>query len=65
MPRVSVLLPARNAEATLRPAMRSILRQSYRDLELVAVAARGARAEIRGDLFARGWVEGRDYLVCW
>jgi len=37
MPRVSVLLPARNAEATLRPALRSILRQSFRDLELVAV----------------------------
>lgn len=37
MPRVSVLLPARNAEATLRPAVRSILRQSFRDLELVAV----------------------------
>ena len=34
-------------------------------LLLVAVAARGARAEIRGDLHARGWVEGRDYLVCW
>jgi glycosyltransferase involved in cell wall biosynthesis len=37
LPRVSVLLPARNAEATLRPAVRSILRQSFRDLELVAV----------------------------
>lgn len=37
MPRVSVLLPARNAEATIVPAVRSILRQQYRDLELVAV----------------------------
>lgn len=37
MPRVSVLLPARNAAATLRPALRSILRQTWTDLEVVAV----------------------------
>ncbi len=37
MPRVSVLLPARNAAGTLLPALRSILRQTLRDLELVAV----------------------------
>lgn len=37
MPRVSVLLPARNAAGTLLPALRSILRQTFRDLELVAV----------------------------
>src|SRR5690606_35843348 len=32
---------------------------------LVAVAARGARAEIRDHLRARGWIEGRDHLFCW
>ena len=32
---------------------------------LVAVAARGARALIRRDLLAVGWVEGRDFLLCW
>jgi len=35
--RVSVLLPVRDAEATLRAAAVSILRQSHRDLRLVAV----------------------------
>ena len=34
-------------------------------LLLVAVAARGARAEIREHLEGAGWREGRDYLVCW
>ncbi|MHB8878458.1 MAG: glycosyltransferase family 2 protein [Myxococcaceae bacterium] len=34
---VSVLMPARNAEATLELAVRSILSQSLRELELVAV----------------------------
>lgn len=37
MPLVSVLLPARNAAATLRAAAVSILRQTERDLELVVV----------------------------
>jgi glycosyltransferase involved in cell wall biosynthesis len=37
VPRISVLLPARNAAATLVPAVRSILRQTHADLELVAV----------------------------
>lgn len=37
MPRVSILLPARNAEATLPAALRSVARQTFRDWELVAV----------------------------
>ncbi len=37
MPRVSVLLPARDAAGTVRAAAVSILRQSHRDLALVAV----------------------------
>lgn len=37
MPRVSVLLPARNAAATVRAAAVSILRQTERDLSLVCV----------------------------
>lgn len=37
MPLVSVILPFRNAEATLPDAIQSILRQEFRDLELIAV----------------------------
>jgi glycosyltransferase involved in cell wall biosynthesis len=37
MPAVSVLLPARNAREHLEEAVRSVLAQSFRDLELVAV----------------------------
>ena len=37
MPVVSVVLPFRNAEATLYDAVQSILRQEFRDLELIAV----------------------------
>jgi GT2 family glycosyltransferase len=37
MPRVAVLMPARNAGRTVRWALRSILGQSVRDLSLVAV----------------------------
>lgn len=37
MPLVSVVLPFRNAEATLPAAVQSILRQEFRDLELIAV----------------------------
>jgi glycosyltransferase involved in cell wall biosynthesis len=37
MPRVSILLPVRDAAATLRPALRSIARQTLRDWELIAV----------------------------
>jgi GT2 family glycosyltransferase len=37
MPRVSVLLPARNAAATVRAAAASILRQTERDLALICV----------------------------
>ena len=37
MPRVSVLFPARDAASTVRAAARTILRQSLRDLVLVAV----------------------------
>lgn len=37
MPRVSVVLPFRDAGATLLDAVQSILRQDFRDLELIAV----------------------------
>lgn len=37
MPRVAVLLPARDAERTVRAAAASVLRQTERDLALVAV----------------------------
>jgi hypothetical protein len=37
VPRVAVLLPARDAAATLRTACASILRQSWRDLQLLVV----------------------------
>jgi glycosyltransferase involved in cell wall biosynthesis len=37
MPRVAVLMPARDAGGTVRSAVRSILRQTVRDLSLVAV----------------------------
>lgn len=34
-PRVSVVLPARNAEATIIPALKSVVRQTFRDWELI------------------------------
>src|SRR5262245_37127309 len=37
MPHVAVILPVHDAAATLRPALRSILRQTFRDWELIAV----------------------------
>ncbi len=37
MPRVAVLMPARDAAGTVRAAVLSILRQDFRDLSLVAV----------------------------
>lgn len=37
MPQVSVILPTRNRAATLARAVRSVLAQSYRDLELLVV----------------------------
>ncbi|HEY3354935.1 MAG TPA: glycosyltransferase, partial [Polyangia bacterium] len=37
MPRVAVLMPARDAAGTVRAAARSILRQTERDLALVVV----------------------------
>ena len=37
MPRVAVLMPARNAARTVRAAAASILRQTERDLSLVCV----------------------------
>ena len=37
MPRISILLPARNAERTLPAALRSIARQTFKDWEIVAV----------------------------
>ncbi|HSM93743.1 MAG TPA: glycosyltransferase [Anaeromyxobacteraceae bacterium] len=48
MARVAVLLPARDAARTVRAAASSILRQSFRDLTLVAVddGSRDATAEV-------------------
>ena len=55
MPRVSILLPARDAARTVRAAAVSILRQSLRDLELVAVddGSRDGTAGLLADLAAR------------
>jgi hypothetical protein len=55
MPLVSVLLPARNAAATLRAAAVSILRQTERDLELVVVddGSTDATPEVLARLSAR------------
>jgi len=51
VPRVAVLLPARDAERTLRAAAVSILRQTFRDFRLVAVDD-GSR-DGTGDLLRR------------
>ena len=55
MPRVAVLLPVRDAAATVRAAALSILRGSYRDLTLIAVddGSTDASAEILDRLAAR------------
>ncbi len=55
MPRVAVLLPARDAARTVRAAAASILRQSLRDLALVAVddGSRDATAAVLEGLAAR------------
>jgi len=55
VPRVSVLLPARDAAATLRAAAVSILRQTERDLSLVCVddGSRDGTAEVLSRLAAR------------
>jgi glycosyl transferase family 2 len=59
MPRVSVLMPARDAAGTVVAAVRSILRQTVRDLALVAVDD-GSR-DGTGDLLER--LAGRDARV--
>jgi glycosyltransferase involved in cell wall biosynthesis len=55
VPRVAVLLPARDAAGTVRAAAASILRQRFRDLELVAVddGSRDGTAEILEGLARR------------
>ncbi|HET8538319.1 MAG TPA: glycosyltransferase [Anaeromyxobacter sp.] len=55
MPRVSVLLPARDAAATVRAAVVSILRQTERDLGVVCVddGSRDGTGEILDALAAR------------
>jgi hypothetical protein len=55
MPRVAVLLPARDAARTVRAAAVSILRQTWRDLALVAVddGSRDGTGEILGALAER------------
>ena len=51
MPRIAVLLPARDAERTIRAAAASILRQTERDLALVAVD--DGSTDRTGDVLAR------------
>jgi glycosyltransferase involved in cell wall biosynthesis len=53
-PRVTVLLPVHDAERFLAEAVESVLAQSFRDFELLAIddGSRDASAEILGD-FAR------------
>ncbi|MEI6223337.1 MAG: glycosyltransferase [Deltaproteobacteria bacterium] len=55
MPRVAVLLPARDAAGTVRAAVLSILRQDFRDLSLVAVddGSRDGTGAILAGLAAR------------
>jgi glycosyltransferase involved in cell wall biosynthesis len=55
VPRVAVLLPARDAERTVHAAVVSMLRQTERDLRLVVVddGSRDATAEIVGRLAER------------
>src|SRR5512133_2727622 len=55
MPRVCVLLPARDAAATVRPAVASILRQTERDLAVVCVddGSTDGTAELLDALAAR------------
>lgn len=51
MPLVSVVLPFRNAETTLSASVQSILRQEFRDLELIAVddgSSDGSAASLAG-----------------
>lgn len=54
-PTISVIVPFRDAEATLEHAIGSLLRQSWRNLEILAVddASRDASAEIARRLAAR------------
>jgi len=55
VPRVAVLLPARDAERTVRAAVLSILRQTVRDLRLVVVddGSRDATGRILEEMGAR------------
>ncbi len=55
MPRVAVLMPARDAGRTVRAAAVSILRQTERDLALVAVedGSRDGTGEVLARLAAR------------
>ena len=55
MPRVAVLMPVRDAERTVRAAVASILRQTHRDLLLVAVddGSSDRSAEVVGGLAER------------
>ncbi|MGC4001378.1 MAG: glycosyltransferase [Anaeromyxobacter sp.] len=55
MPRVAVLMPARDAAATVRAAAASILRQTERDLALICVddGSTDATAEVLARLAAR------------
>ena len=37
IPKVSVIMPAYNAEKTIRSAIESVLRQTFGDLELIVI----------------------------
>src|SRR6266571_4910610 len=58
MPRVSVLLPVRDAAATLGPCLESVLGQSLRELEVIAVDD-GSRDGSGGLLEERSRVDPR------
>ena len=55
-PRVTVLLPVHDAERFLAEAVESVLAQSFRDFELLAIddGSRDASAEILGGFARRG-----------
>src|SRR5512138_1040036 len=55
MPKIAVLLPARDAAGTIRPAVASILRQTERDLSLVCVddGSTDGTGELLGRIAAR------------
>lgn len=65
LPRLSVIVPARNEAANLEAALRSILRQDYPDLELVLINDRSTdnTGPIMAEFAARHNAPGRNIRV--